>query len=169
MIINKIDRKDARTRETEEEVFNLFLECGADLDYIDSPVIYAIARDGVATLNLDEKPRDMLPVFEAIRDYIPAPKVEIEKPLSMIVANLGYSDYMGRLAIGRMKSGRARVNDTVLIAGENEHYRAKITRIYGYHGLKMIELPEATQRHIVALSGISKSKSVIPLHLLKHL
>ncbi|MEQ8172916.1 MAG: translational GTPase TypA [Candidatus Eremiobacterota bacterium] len=158
VVINKIDRKDARTRETEEEVFNLFLECGAELDYIDSPVIYAVAREGMATLNLDEKPLDMIPVFEAIRDYIPAPEVEIEQPLSMIVANLGYSDYMGRLAIGRMKSGSVRVNDSVLIAGENEHYRAKITRIYGYHGLKMIELPEATAGHIVALSGISEIK-----------
>jgi GTP-binding protein len=158
IVINKIDRKDARTKETEEEVFNLLLECGAPIDYIDSPVIYAIARDGVATLNFDTEALDMTPVYEVIRDRIPAPKVELEKPLSMIVSNLGYSDYVGRLAIGRMKSGNISINDSVLIAGENENYRGKVTRIYSYLGLKMVEIEKAYPGQIIALAGIQSVK-----------
>jgi GTP-binding protein len=154
LIVNKIDRKDAQTKEVEQEVLSLLLDCGADISYLDSPVIYANSKAGVATLNLDVTPVDMKPVFEAIRDYIPSPKVELDQPLSMIVANLGYSDYVGRLAIGRMKSGMLAVNDQVLIAGETGNYQAKVMHIYGYHGLKMIELPKAQAGQVIALAGM---------------
>ncbi|MDQ7822240.1 MAG: translational GTPase TypA [Candidatus Eremiobacteraeota bacterium] len=153
LIINKIDRRDARTEEVEEELLNLLLECGAEAEYLSSPVIYTNARAGAATKTMKKEPVDMRPVFEAIRDYIPSPKVELEKPLSMIVANLGYSDYVGRLAIGRMKSGTVSVNDQVLIAGENKQYKGRVMRIYGYEGLKMVELPIARAGQIVALAG----------------
>ncbi|MFH1452994.1 MAG: translational GTPase TypA [Armatimonadota bacterium] len=154
LIINKIDRKDAQTKEVEQEVLNLLLECDADVSYLDSPVIYADSKAGCATLDLDAELTDMRPVFEAIRDYIPKPEVEYDEPLSMIVANLGYSDYVGRLAIGRMKSGRINVNDSVLVAGKTGNYQGKITRIYGYRGLKMVEFPRAMAGQIVVLAGI---------------
>lgn len=154
LIINKIDRKDAQTKEVEQEVLNLLLECDADISYLDSPVIYADSKAGKATLDLDAPLTDMRPVFEAIRDYIPEPKVEYDEPLSMIVANLGYSDYVGRLAIGRMKSGRINVNDSVLVAGKTGNYQGKITHIYGYQGLKMVDFPRAMAGQIVVLAGI---------------
>jgi GTP-binding protein len=153
LIINKIDRKDARTKEVEDEILNLLMDCGADADYLSSPIIYTNARAGAATLDLEREPVDMRPVFEAIRDYIPSPKVEVDQPLSMIVANLGYSDYVGRLAVGRMKSGTVSVNDQVLIAGEIVHYKGRVMRIYGYEGLKMVEIPVARAGQIVALAG----------------
>lgn len=153
LIINKIDRKDARTLEVEDEIFNLILDCGAEAEYLDSPVIYTNARAGTATRDLEQEPSDMRPVFEAIRDSIPSPQVELEQPLSMIVANLGYSDYVGRLAVGRMKSGTISVNETVLVAGEKGNYKGRVMRIYGYDGLRMVELPEAQAGQIVALAG----------------
>jgi GTP-binding protein len=153
LIINKIDRRDARTREVEDEILNLLLECGASAEYLSSPIIYTNARAGAATLSLEREACDMKPVFEAIRDFIPSPNVAVDEPLSMIVANLGYSDYVGRLAVGRMKSGSVSVNDQVLIAGEKNHYKGKVMRIYGYEGLKMVELPEARAGQIVALAG----------------
>ncbi|MBI2252432.1 MAG: translational GTPase TypA [Armatimonadetes bacterium] len=154
LIINKIDRKDAQAKIVEQEVLSLLLDCGADLSYLNSPVIYADSKSGKATLDMDKDPLDMRPVFEAIRNYIPEPKIEKDKPLSMIIANLGYSDYVGRLAIGRMKSGKIELNDLVLIAGKTGNYQARVTHIYGYQGLKMIEFPRAQAGQIVVLAGI---------------
>ncbi|MBI2264847.1 MAG: translational GTPase TypA [Armatimonadetes bacterium] len=153
LIINKIDRKDARTEQVVDEVFDLLLDCGADAHYLDSPVVYTNARAGASTLRIEDEPLDMRPVFEAMRDWIPSPLVELADPLSMIVANLGYSDYVGRLAVGRMKSGTVSVNDQVLIAGEESEHRGKVLRIYGYEGLKMVELQAAQAGQIVALAG----------------
>lgn len=156
LIINKIDRRDARTKEVEDETLNLLLDCCADVDYLSSPIIYTNARAGAGTTDLSVEPADMRPVFEAIRDHIPSPEVTPDEPLSMIVANLGYSDYVGRLAIGRMKSGRVSVNDQVLIAGENNNYKGRVMRIYGYEGLKMVELPEAQAGQIIAIAGFDE-------------
>lgn len=154
LIINKIDRKDAQAKIVEQEVLSLLLDCGADVSYLNSPVIYADSKSGKATLDMEQVPVDMRPVFEAIRDYIPEPKIEKDKPLSMIIANIGYSDYVGRLAIGRMKSGKIEVGDLVLIAGKAENHQARVTHIYGYQGLKMIEFPRARAGQIVVLAGI---------------
>jgi len=154
LIINKIDRRDARTKEVEDEIFNLLLDCGADAEYLDSPVLYTNARTGAATRIMEAEPVDMKPVFEAIINSIPSPEVDADKPLSMIVANLGYSDYVGRLAVGRMKSGTLSVNDSVLIAGSEQNHKGRVMRIYGYEGLKMIEVPQAQAGQIVALAGL---------------
>jgi GTP-binding protein len=153
VVINKIDRPDQRTVEVENEIFSLFIDCGAEDWHIDSPVIYAIAREGLATESLAHKPEDMRPVFEAIRDHIPGPVIEENAPLSLLVANLDYSDYVGRLAIGRIRSGAVAMNDQVLVAADGREYRGKVTRIYGYDGLKRVEVERAEAGQVVAIAG----------------
>lgn len=154
VIINKIDRADQRTVEVEDEIFALFIDCDADDRHLECPVIYAIARDGKATTSLAHIPTDMSPIFEAIRDFIPPPPVELDKPLSILISNLDYSDYVGRLAIGRIKSGNIKVNDQVLVAGETSSAKAKVSRLYKYAGLKRVECESAIAGDIVAIAGI---------------
>jgi GTP-binding protein len=156
VVINKIDRPDQRTVEVENEIFSLFIDCGAEDWHIDSPVIYAIAREGLATESLAHKPEDMRPVFEAIRDHIPGPVIEENAPLSLLVANLDYSDYVGRLAIGRIRSGSVAINDQVLVAADGREYRGKVTRIYGYDGLKRVEIDRAEAGQVVAIAGFDE-------------
>ncbi|MEK8022977.1 MAG: translational GTPase TypA [Candidatus Hydrogenedentota bacterium] len=156
VVINKIDRPDQRTVQVEDEIFSLFIDCDADDHHIDCPVIYAVAREGKATASLAHALEGMTPIYEAIRDYIPAPPVDAAAPLSLLVANLDYSDYVGRLAIGRMKSGSIAVGETVLVAGAEKQTRGKVSRLYAYHGLKRVEIESASAGQIVAIAGIEE-------------
>ncbi len=156
IVVNKIDRKDIRIREVENEILELLLDCDADDTTLDSPFIYAIARDGVATTDMEITPVDMQPLFRAIRDHIPPPPIDAQAPLSLTVSNLDYSDYVGRLAIGRMKSGQVAVGDTVMVVGDGTTATGKVTRLYGYDGLNRVELPRAEAGMIIALAGLSE-------------
>jgi GTP-binding protein len=156
VVINKIDRQDARAMEVHDEVFSLFIDCDADDHHLEVPVIYAVSRDGTAARSLEEPQTDLTAVYEAIRDHVPGPLIDSEAPLSMIVANLDYSDYVGRLGIGRMKSGNLAVNQTVLVAAGNREYRGKVARLYGYQGLKRVELETATAGQIIAVAGLEE-------------
>jgi len=156
VIINKVDRSDQRSHEVVDEIFSLLIDCGADDEHLNSPVLFAIAREGKAARTLDEPLGDLRCVFEAIRDSIPPPPIEKDKPLSILVSNLGYSDYVGRLAIGRIKSGHITPCDDVLIVGENSSWKGRVTRLYGYRGLKTEELDSAIAGQIVQVAGLDE-------------
>ena len=115
LVINKIDRPDARAQEVLNEVYDLFIDLDADEDQLDFPVLYTNAKLGTATTDLDEARQELQPLFEAIVKTIPAPQGDAEGPLQILVANLDYSDYLGRLAIARVFNGTLRTGDEVAI------------------------------------------------------
>lgn len=117
VVVNKIDRKDARPEEVLNEVYDLFIDLGADDRQLEFPVLYAIGRDAVAMLKPDDERKDLAPLFDAILKYIPGPSHDPSKPFQMLVADLDYSDYLGRLAVGRILNGEARTRDALACIG----------------------------------------------------
>ncbi|MBO4335542.1 MAG: translational GTPase TypA [Desulfovibrio sp.] len=155
VVVNKIDRKDARPDEVLNEVYDLFIDLGASEEQIEFPVLYAIGRDGVAMRSLDETPKDLSPLFETIVDYIPGPAYDPDKPFQMLVADLDYSDYLGRLAVGRIIHGDVQAKEALVCIGENgEAVPLRATRLQVYDGLKLAEVEEAGPGDIVVLAGI---------------
>src|SRR5687767_11848442 len=116
IVINKIDRPDARIQEVLNEIYDLFIDLDAVEDQLDFPVIYTSARAGTSTTSMDQPGEDLRPLFEAIVDHVPPPKGDVNAGLQMLVANLDASDYLGRIAIGRIFNGRVRVGDLVAVA-----------------------------------------------------
>ena len=157
VVINKIDRPDQRTVEVEDEILSLMIDCDATDKHLECPVLYAIAKDGKATRSLAHLPESMEPIFETIRDFIPAPKVDTDAPLSMIVANLGYSDFVGRLAIGRMKSGTLKKGDHILSVGDGVEVKGKVSHLYGYEGMKSVDIQQAEAGEIIAIAGFEET------------
>ena len=155
VVINKIDRKDARPEEVVNMTFDLMAELDADEDQLDFPILYAIARDGKAW-NHEEKETDGLkPLFDAIIEHIPVAKAETEKPFLFQVANLDYSDYIGRIAVGRVYQGKAKKGDVVhQIQANKQRTKAKITKIFTHYGLDKVDVDEITAGDIVALAGL---------------
>ena len=154
LAINKIDRDDARPEEVLNEVYELFLELGAeDLDF---PVLYTNARNGTASRSLDVPGTDLRPLVEAIVERLPAPDDLSEQPLTMQVNQLGYDPYVGRLVIGRLLSGVVRANDSVLIQGRETSKRARISGIFTFQGTKRLPLEEARSGDMVALAGMEE-------------
>jgi GTP-binding protein len=146
-VINKIDRQDARPQEVVNEVYDLFIDLDADDEQIDFPILYAVARDGVAKPEADGEGADLRP--------IPAPRGEGEAPLQVLVANLDYSDYVGRLAIGRIFNGTVAVGDQVTVCDvEGRLTKTKITQLYVFEGLKQQQVERAGVGEIIALAGI---------------
>ena len=125
--INKIDRKDARPHEVIDEVLDLFIDLDATEDQLDFPILYAVGRDGVASLTLEEPGKDLKPLFDMILKEIPAPSYDEESTFKMLVSDLGYSDYLGRLAIGKIRSNVTNINDGLIIF--NEKGEAKPARV----------------------------------------
>ena len=155
VVVNKIDRKDARPDEVLNEVYDLFIDLGASEEQIEFPVLYAIGRDGVAMRSLDETPKDLSPLFETIVEYIPGPAYDPDKPFQMLVADLDYSDYLGRLAVGRIIHGDVQAKEALVCIGENgEAVPLRATRLQVYDGLKLAEVEEAGPGDIVVLAGI---------------
>ncbi|MDD5308672.1 MAG: translational GTPase TypA [Deltaproteobacteria bacterium] len=153
--INKIDRKDARPEEVLDEVYDLFIELGAGDAQIDFPVLYTVSRDGVAHLELGDGSRDLRPLFEAILSRVPPPEDLRGDPLAMHVNNLGYDDYVGRLAIGRVRSGAIHSGETVLLLGDGEASKTgRVMRLYTFEGLARVECKEAFSGDIVAVAGL---------------
>lgn len=156
VVINKIDRRDARIDQVLEETQDLFLELATSDEHLDFPVLYAIGRDGVAMYNPDDEQKDLEPLFETILKTVPAPKVDIQAPLQMLIAALDYDDYKGKYAIGRIVRGRITPNTAVArITRDGEVSRQKITLVFTYKGLQRTEVPEALAGDIVALTGIA--------------
>ena len=155
VVINKIDRQDARATEVVNEVYDLFIDLDADDEQIEFPILYAVSRDGVAKHELDHEGRDLQPLFEEIVRTIPPPRGVEDAPLQMLVANLDYNDYVGRLAIGRISNGSVAVSDQIAVVGVDGQLRkTKVTQLYSFEGLKQTPIETASAGEIVALAGI---------------
>lgn len=155
VVINKIDRQDARPHEVLDEIYELFLDLDATDEQIEFPVLYTIGRDGVAGTDPAALSGDLRPLFESILRTIPPPCVDPAAPLRVLVSNLDYSDYVGRLAIGRVVAGTIRVGDAVAVCkADGSLERTKITQLYTFEGLKRLAVPEVAAGDIIALAGI---------------
>lgn len=155
MLINKIDRKDARAKEVLDEIYHLFLDLDATEEQIDFPILYAIGREGIAQETLEEKGTNLAPLFDKIIEHIPGPVYTEGEPFQLLVTDLDYSDYIGRLAIGRVANGNAHINDAMVCIGDDgQQKQLKITKLQVYDGLKLKETEEAEPGEIVILSGI---------------
>ena len=155
VVINKIDRSDARPQEVLNEIFDLFIDLDAPEELLDFPVIYAISRDGVAKRNLADDSQDLRPLFDAIVEHIPAPVGDPYAPLQFQVANLDYSDYLGRIAIGRVFQGTFRLGEEVSICKlGGQIQRTRITKMYSFEGLKRVEETEAHPGDVLAITGV---------------
>ncbi|HEY9502780.1 MAG TPA: translational GTPase TypA [Pyrinomonadaceae bacterium] len=154
-VVNKIDRSDARPAEVVDEIYELFLDLDATDEQIEFPILYAISREGVAKLNLDETSDSLRPLFEQIVKTIPEPKELRDDSLQLLVANLDYNDYVGRLAIGRIFSGEIKVGDQVAVMKPDRSIqKTRVSQLYVFEGLKREAVERAGYGEIVALAGI---------------
>jgi GTP-binding protein len=154
VVINKIDRSDARPQEVLNEVYDLFIDLDAVEEQLEFPVLYTNARDGKARLEADGPDQDLRPLFEALVKHIPPPPGSADGVLQLLIANLDYSDYLGRLGIGRIFSGTIRVGDTVAVARRDGRLTTnKVTKLFTFDGLKRIDVAEAPCGEVVALAG----------------
>ncbi|MCC7387027.1 MAG: translational GTPase TypA [Deltaproteobacteria bacterium] len=155
VVINKIDRKDARPAEVLDEIYDLFIDLGADEDALGFPVLYTIARDGVAKARLEDSSTTLRPLFEAILAHVPPPPDRRDEPLQVLVANTEYDDYVGQIAIGRIVGGSIRAGQVVQIIGaEGRRSTGKVMRLYDFDGLKRREIPIAHSGDIVGVAGL---------------
>jgi GTP-binding protein len=155
VVINKIDRPDARAQEVLNEVYDLFIDLDAPEEALDFPVLYTNAKAGTASVNQDGIGEDLRPLFDAIVKHVPPPKGDPEAPLQLLVANLDSNDYVGRIAIGRIFNGRVRVGEPVTVCKlDSTHQPTKVTKLYTFDGLKRVDTQEAAAGDIVCLAGI---------------
>lgn len=155
VVVNKIDRKDARPKEVLDEVYSLFIDLDAKDTQIDFPVLYAIGREGIAQRTLEEKGTSLAPLFETIIDEIPAPSYNPAEPFQMLVCDLDYSDYLGRLAIGRVVNGSIHKNqDLVCINEAGEAKQLRVSKLQLYDGIGISEVETVTPGDITILAGI---------------
>jgi len=155
--VNKMDRPEARCSEVVDEVLELFMELDAGEKQLDSPFVFASARDGVATLDYDVPGKDMKCLFETIIKHIPAPEGDIDAPMQTLITTIDYSEYVGRIGIGKIENGTMHVNDECVIVNIHEPdktEKVKISKLYVYEGLNRVEVKEASYGSIVAISGI---------------
>ncbi len=155
VIVNKIDRGDARPEEVLNEVYDLFIDLGADEHQLEFPVLYAIGREGIAQTSLEGRGENLHPVFEAILKNIPGPAYDTTAPFQMIVCDLGYSDYLGRLAIGKIINGAVKSSDQLVCIGEDGAPKAlKVTKLQVYDGVQLASVDDAQAGDIAVLAGI---------------
>ncbi|NLN52775.1 MAG: translational GTPase TypA [Firmicutes bacterium] len=155
VVVNKIDRSEARPLQVVDMVFDLFVELGANDDQLDFPVIYASARAGIAGPEIDKLSSSLEPLFEVIVNHVPAPAGDKNGPFQMLVANLTYDSYVGRYAIGRILRGTIRSGENAaLIHADGSHEQARINKIFVFSGLNKVETDTAAAGEIVALSGL---------------
>ena len=155
LVINKIDRPDARVQAVLNEVYDLFIDLDATEDQLEFPVLYSNAKQGFAKRNLEDESDNLQPLFDAIMNTIPPPATEQNGPLQILVTNIDYDNYVGRLAIGRIFSGAVKAGDTVaLMKGDSEMVTTKVTFLYTFEGLERIAAREASSGEIVAVAGV---------------
>ncbi len=153
-LVNKIDRQDARPEEVLDEIYDLFIDLGADGDQIDFPVLYSISRDGIAKKTLAEDSKNLKPLFDQIVETIPAPKALRDDSLQVLVANIDYNAFVGRLAIGRIYSGELNKNQDVIVAKrDGSTQKTKVKELYVFEGMKRESVDSAGVGEIVALAG----------------
>ena len=158
VVINKIDKPDARIEEVEEEVLELLMDLNATDEQLDSPMIFCSGRDGTASLSPFEKGTDLTPLFETILSYIPAPEGDPDDDLQLLVSTIDYNDYVGRIGIGRIERGTVRQNQEVIVCDYHDpsiKEKQKIVTLYEFTGLGKSPISEASAGEIVAFSGIS--------------
>ncbi len=159
--INKIDRPEARPTEVIDEVLELFLELDATDEQLDCPFIYASAKAGHAVLELDDTPENMVPLFETIINYIPAPEGDPDAGTQVLVSTIDYNEYIGRIGVGKIDNGSLKVNQEVLLVNHHDperRQRVKVSKLYEFQGLNRVEVQEAGIGAIVAVSGIADLK-----------
>ena len=155
VVINKIDKPNARPEEVIDEVFDLFLELGADDEQLDFPIIYASAREGFARYNVEDTNMGMEPLFKTIIEHVEPPKGYIDGPFQMLVTTLDSNAFVGKIAIGKVHRGKVKKNQNVaLVRQDGSKANYKITAVFGYNGLKREEVEEAGLGDIIAVSGI---------------
>jgi len=155
VVLNKIDRTDARPKEVLNEVYDLFIDLDASEDQIEFPVLYTNARDGVATADPAVPGENLQPLFEAIVEHVPPPRGDVEAPLQMLVANLDASDYLGRIAIGRIFNGTVALGDSIAVCKlDGRAEETKVTKLFAFEGLTRAEIQSAAAGDIVCLAGI---------------
>jgi GTP-binding protein len=152
--INKIDRPDARVGAVLDEIYDLFIDLDASEDQLDFPVVYTNARAGIATRDLKQPSKHLKPLFDLIVQALPGPAGDLQGPTQFQANNLDYNDYVGRLAVGRIKNGTLAVGNYTLCRMDGTQQAVKVTQVYGWEGLKRIELPIAEAGDIVAIAGI---------------
>ncbi|MBV9008605.1 MAG: translational GTPase TypA [Verrucomicrobia bacterium] len=157
VVINKIDRENARPHKVLDMVFDLFVELKADDEQLDFPVVYTSAKEGFALRELHENNEDMTPLFEAIVKHVPPPQISDAPFFQMLVSNLDYSDYLGRIAIGRIISGRVNVGDSMIcIHRDGARERATVTALFTYSGLQQVQIEHAGGGDIIGLTGFEE-------------
>ena len=157
IVINKIDRPDARINEVIDECYELLMDLNASDEQLDSPILFCSGRDGTASLSQDEPGVDLVPLFDKIIEYIPAPQGEPQEPLQLLVSSIDYNEYIGRIAIGKIERGTVHVNEEVIIGdyhGTKKEYRGKVVTLYQIAGLERVPAESATVGDIVCISGI---------------
>ena len=154
-VVNKIDRSDARPAEVVDEIYELFLDLDATDEQIEFPILYAISREGMAKKNLEDNSSNLQPLFEQIVETIPAPREQRTDSLQLLVANLDYNDYVGRLAIGRIFSGEIAIGDQIaVVKPDRSIQKIRVSQLYAFEGLKREPIDRAAFGEIVALAGI---------------
>ena len=156
--INKIDRPEARPDEVVDEVLELFLELDADDSQLDCPFVYASAKAGIASLDADTPGTNMIPLFETILDYIPAPEGDPDAGTQVLISTIDYNEYVGRIGVGKVDNGTIRINQDVVICNHHEpdkQIKVKVSKLYEFNGLNKVEVKEAGIGSIVAISGIA--------------
>jgi len=155
VVINKIDRPDARPQEVLNEIYDLFIDLDANEDQLNFPVLYTNARVGTATRDQDGVGVDLRPLFDAVVEHVPPPRGNPDAPLQLLVANLDSSDYIGRIAIGRIFNGRVKIGDAVAVVKlDTAVQHTKVTKLYAFEGLKRVDIQAAAAGDIVCLAGI---------------
>src|SRR5256886_969130 len=155
VVINKIDRPDARAAEVLNEIYDLFIDLDAAEEQLEFPVLYTNARVGTATSDPNAPGDDLRPLFDAVVEHVPPPRGNVDAPLQLLVANLDSSDYVGRIAIGRIFNGRVKIGDPVAVVKlDTAVQETKVTKLYAFEGLKRIDIQEAAAGDIVCLAGI---------------
>ena len=156
VVINKIDRPGARPLQIVDEVLDLFIELGANDEQLEFPVVYASGKQGIATLDLDTPGTDLKPLFETIINNIEPPKCDLDGTMQMLVSNIDYDEYVGRIAIGRVERGTIQLGMPIAICKkEDKIENARVTKLYTYDGLKRVEVEEVSAGDIIALSGVT--------------
>ena len=156
--INKIDRPEARPDEVIDEVLELFMDLDASDEQLDCPFVYASAKNGYATLSLDDEPKDMMPLFETILNYIPAPEGNPDANTQVLISTIDYNEYVGRIGVGKVDNGCLRVNQDAIMLNAHDPEKQKkvrISKLYEFDGLNKVEVKEAKIGSIVAISGIA--------------
>lgn len=155
VVINKIDRPDSRPHEVIDEVFELFMELGADDDQLDFPIVYCSARSGMSKIEIEHEDDDLGPLFDTIIKNVPAPVGSLDEPLQMLVTSIDANEYVGRIAIGKIVRGAVKRNQQVAICGKDGEKRSgKVVTLYTFNGLKREEAEEAMLGDIICISGI---------------